>query len=83
MKKVFAFLPILIAAAAHALPLDVNSPKTIKTQKIEYDVKTGTVKTTGKTEITNAAGQRMTLKDSYLSQRGEYLSGDDIKIWLG
>lgn len=83
MKKVFAFLPILIAAAAHAVPLDVNSPKTIKTQKIEYDVKTGTVKTTGKTEITNAAGQRMTLKDSYLSQRGEYLSGDDIKIWLG
>ncbi len=70
-------------AFATEAPFDVNSPKTIKSEKIEYDVKTGTVKTRGKTEITNAAGQRMTLRDSYLSGRGEQLSGDDVKIWLG
>ena len=73
----FGIAPVLAA------PLDVDSPKTIKSDKIEYDVKSGTVKTTGNTEITNAAGQRMTLKDSYLSKRGDQLSGDDIKIWLG
>ena len=83
MKKLFAFLSLFGLANAYALPLDVNSPKTIKTQKVEYDVKSGTVRTKGKTEITNAAGQRMTLQDSYISQRGEQLSGDDIKIWLG
>ena len=78
-----AFLLVFGITRAYALPLDVNSPKTIKTEKVEYDVKTGAVKTTGKTEITNAAGARMTLMDSYMSARGEYLSGDDIKIWLG
>lgn len=84
MKKLFAFSSLLfIGTSFAAAPLDVNSPKTIKSDKIEYDVKTGSVKTTGKTEITNAAGQRMTLKDSYLSSRGEELSGDDVKIWLG
>ena len=70
-------------SANATVPVDVNSPKTIKSEKIEYDVKTGTIKTSGKTEITNSSGQRMTLTDSYLSQRGNQLSGDDIKIWLG
>ena len=70
-------------ASAYAVPLDINAPKTIKSEKIEYDVKTGTVKTSGKTEITSSAGGRMTLTDSYLSNQGKQLSGDDIKIWLG
>ncbi len=83
MKKLIAFLSVFGIAHAYALPLDVNSPKTIKTEKIEYDVKSNTIKTTGKTEITNATGGRMTLTDSYMSNRGEQLSGDDIKIWLG
>ena len=83
MKKIFAFLLMFMGTGAYATPLDVNSPKTIKSEKIEYDVKSGTVKTSGKTEITNATGARMTLKDSYMTSRGEYLSGDDIKIWLG
>lgn len=85
MKKMFAFLSAWFVASAFAAnaPLDINSPKTIKSDKIEYDVKTGMVKTKGNTEITNAAGQRMTLKDSYLSSHGEQLSGDDVKIWLG
>ena len=83
MKKLTAFLLTLFVVPVVAVPLDMNSPKTIKSDKIEYDVKTGTVKTTGKTEITNASGQRMTLTDSYFSQRGQQMSGDDIKIWLG
>ncbi len=84
MKKLIAFLPVFIVVSAFATDaLDVHSPKTIKSEKIEYDVKTGTIKTKGKTEITNAAGSRMTLQDSYLSSRGEQLSGDDVKIWLG
>ena len=83
MRKFFAFLSVFFVMPVYAVPLDVNAPKTIKTEKIEYDVKSGAVKTTGKTEITSAGGARMTLKDSYLSSRGQQLYGDDIKIWLG
>lgn len=83
MKRLYAFLSACFMASAYAVPLDISAPKTIKSDKIEYDVKTGTVKTSGKTEITSSAGGRMTLTDSYLSNQGKQLSGDDIKIWLG
>ena len=73
----------MISSPLFAVTVDVNDPKTIKSEKIEYDVKTGTIKTSGKTEITNTSGQRMTLTDSYLSGRGKELSGSDVKIWLG
>ncbi len=77
----FAVLPI--CANATAAPMDFNTPKTITADKIEYDIKSESIKTSGATEIVNAGGGRVTLTDSYLSQRGEELSGDDIKIWLG
>ena len=83
MKKLLAFLLLFLSTPLFAITVDVNDPKTITSEKIEYDVKSGTIKTSGKTEITNTSGQRMTLTDSYLSQRGENLSGSDVKIWLG
>ncbi len=84
MKRViFAFLSMFVTAPLFAVAIDVNEPKTIQSEKIEYDVKTGAIKTSGKTEITNATGQRMTLTDSYLSQKGKDVSGNDVKMWLG
>lgn len=83
MKKLLSFLLLFISAPLFAITVDVNEPKTIKSEKIEYDVKSGSMKTSGKTEITNASGQRMTLTDSYMSSKGEELSGDDVKLWLG
>ena len=83
MKRIIAFLLSFIPMPLFAIAVDANSPKTIKSDKIEYDVKSGSIKTSGNTEITNASGQRMTLKDSYFSQKGEELYGDDVKIWLG
>ena len=84
MKKINPIFLICFApAVANALSVDVESQKTITADKIEYDVKSDTIKTSGNTEITNAAGQRMTLTDSYLSQNGDNLSGNDIKLWLG
>lgn len=83
MKKSTAFLMALVSPiASNAASIDMNSPKTIKADKIEYDVKSETIKTSGNTEITNASGQRMTLTDSYISKTGDSLAGDDIKIWL-
>ena len=84
MKKISAFLVFcILPVAAGAASVDMETPKTITADKIEYDVKTETIKTSGNTEIVNASGQRMTLTDSYLSKNGENLSGDDIKLWLG
>jgi len=84
MKKNPLFLMVLLmAGGAHAASIDFDEPKTIRADKIEYDVKSEVIKTSGNTEITNASGQRMTLTDSYISKTGESLSGDDIKLWLG
>ncbi|MCM1223005.1 MAG: LPS assembly protein LptD [Lachnospiraceae bacterium] len=84
MKKTsLIFIMCMLAQSGYGMGFDVNGPKTITADKIEYDVKSETIKTSGKTEITNASGQRMTLTDSYISQKGANLSGDDIRIWLG
>ena len=72
-----------IIAQAYALGLDVNEPKTIIADKIEYNVKSEEIKTVGNTEITNKSGQRLTLVDSYMSSKGENISGNDIQLWLG
>lgn len=86
MKKIslfFIFILFLLACPAYAVSIDVDTPKTITADKIEYDLKTETIKTSGDTEIVNSTGQRMTLTDSYLSKDGSSLTGDDIKLWLG
>ncbi len=83
-KLYFAFLVgILSPAAMGAMSVDLNEPTLIKADKIEYDLKSETIKTTGKTEITNKSGQKMTLGNSYLTKNGKDLSGNDIQIWLG
>lgn len=84
MKKFKPLLVLCLApVVAQAASIDIETPKTITAQKIEYDVKTETITTSGDTEIVNETGQRLTLTDSYLSQKGDTLSGNDIKLWLG
>ncbi len=83
-KQYFAFLIGIVSAPAMAsMSVDLNEPTLIKAEKIEYDLKSETIKTTGKTEISNKSGQKMTLTDSYLTKNGKDLSGNDIQIWLG
>ena len=86
MKRVGTGIFALLTCSGTALAIgsvDINEPKTIVADKIEYDVKAETLKTVGNTEITNQSGQRMTLRDSYISKDGSTLDGDDIKLWLG
>lgn len=84
MKKIYGILAlILISHDAHALAVGMNEPTVIKADKIEYNLKTETIKTVGKTEISNKSGQKMTLADSYITKNGTDLSGNDIQIWLG
>ena len=84
MKTIGIILGILLFCRdVFAVSVDLNSPKTIKADKIEYNMKSGTIKTIGKTEISNKSGQKMTLRDSYITNNGKNLSGNDIQIWLG
>ncbi|MBE6457202.1 MAG: LPS-assembly protein LptD [Alphaproteobacteria bacterium] len=84
MRRLYATLLYLgTTCSAWAIAINPNEPRTIKADKIEYDVKSETIKTSGNTEITNKSGQRLTLTDSYITQKGEELSGDDIRLWLG
>lgn len=85
MKRVLlAFLlTCFYAGGTAALEVNLKEPKHIKADKIEYNLKTKTLKTVGKTEITNKSGQKMTLRDSYITKDGSTLSGNDIQIWLG
>lgn len=84
MKKINPFFILcFIPSFANAVSVDIETPKTITSEKIEYDLKTETIKTSGETEIVNQTGQRLTLTDSYLSKNGDNLSGNDIKMWLG
>ncbi len=84
MKRfVFAFLSILVSPMAYAVNVDLNEPTLIRAEKVEYDLKSETIKTTGKTEISNKSGQKMTLSDSYLTKNGTDIDGSDIQIWLG
>ena len=73
----------LASGVADAMSINMDEPRTIVADKIEYDVKSDTIKTVGNTEIVNQSGQRMTLMDSYITQQGGELSGDNIKLWLG
>ncbi|MBD5400563.1 LPS-assembly protein LptD [bacterium] len=84
MRKLLSWiLSGTICGGAFAASIDISGPKTIVADKIEYDIKTESIQTSGNTEITNKSGQRMTLRDSYISKDGTALDGDDIKIWLG
>ena len=77
------FVYLFLVASADAITLNADEPRTIVADNIEYDVRSETMKTVGNTEITNVSGQRLTLSDSYITQQGEEVSGDDIKLWLG
>ena len=84
MKRIlFAFMPVLLIRTAFAVSVDMNEPTTIRAERVEYNLKSATLKTVGKTEITNKSGQKMTLQNSYITKNGKNLSGDDIQIWLG
>jgi len=84
MKKIcLLILSITVCGTSKAASVNLSEPKTIIADKIEYDVKSESIKTSGDTEIINQSGQRMTLRDSYISKDGTALDGDDIKLWLG
>ena len=73
----------LITTNAFCLGVDTDSPKTLKSDKIYYNVKSEEIKTSGNTELTNDAGQRIKLNELSLSKKQSDVAANDIELWLG
>lgn len=78
-----SLLGLFVFYSAFALGVDMNAPKTIKSDKIEYDLKSEEMKTAGNTEITNTTGQTIKLNNATFSKDASFASADDIELWLG
>lgn len=85
LKPAISLLAIMYCANLYAVPtsVDVNEPKTITADKIEYNAKTGKIETRGNTTITNKSGQTLKLTDSSFSNQGANINGQNVEIWLG
>lgn len=77
------FFLSIFSTSAFAISVNLDEAKTITADKIEYDVKSDEIKTVGNTEIVNQSGQRITLVDSYISQKNQNIVGNDIQLYLG
>ncbi len=84
MKSIkLSLLMCLITTNAFCLGVDTDSPKTLKSDKIYYNVKSEEIKASGNTELTNAAGQRVKLNELSLSKKQSDVAANDIELWLG
>ncbi len=84
MKKSALALVLFSSFCSNAFALiDSDSPKTIVADKIEYNSKTKSVSTVGNAEITNTAGQRITLQDSHFSNQMQEMGGQNVDAKLG
>ncbi len=73
----------LISSNAFALGVNLDEPKTIKSDTIEYNLKTKELKTSGNTEMTNTAGQKIKVNTISLTENAEQMQANDIELWLG
>ena len=88
MKKLVGAVSLfsfMYCACSYALPgaVDMDGPKTITADKIEYNVKEAKIETRGNTTITNESGQTLKLTDSSFGEKGTQIDGKDVELWLG
>lgn len=84
MKSInLSLLMCLFTTNAFCLGVNTDEPKTIKSDKVYYNVKSEEIKTSGNTEMTNASGQRIRLNELSLSKNQSSVHASDIEIWLG
>ncbi len=84
MKFAGTFLLTCLATTnAFCLGVNMDEAKTIKSDKIYYNVKSEEIKTYGNTEMTNASGQRVKVNELTLSKNASDVDANDIELWLG
>ncbi len=84
MRYFVSFLSAyLFTSSAFALGVKMDEPKTIKSDVIEYDIKTEEMKASGNTEMTNSSGQRVKLNSLTMSKDHDSVAAENIELWLG
>ena len=84
MKYIFISLPLcLILSNVFALDINLDEAKTLKSDEIIYDVKSGELESSGNTELTTASGQKVKLNHISISNNKTSMSAKDIELWLG
>ena len=84
MKYLTSFLSLFfVVSDALALGVNFDEPKTIKSDTIEYNIKTEEMKVSGDAEMTNASGQRAKLNNLTISKDKDNIATSDIELWLG
>ena len=82
-KIALSLLCFFIATDAMALGLNLDEPKTIKSEKIEYNAKSDKITTSGETEIVNQSGQTIKLNGGTIDKKADSMSANNIELWLG
>ncbi|MDR2269051.1 MAG: LPS assembly protein LptD [Rickettsiales bacterium] len=77
-KKITAFLSFFILALT-ANAAEIVEYKEIHADKVNYNLKSGDIKTSGKTEVVAKTGQKMTLFDANLSEKNAAGKGISIE----
>ncbi len=84
MKKyITSLFACLMAQNSFGLGVNLNEAKTIKSDRIEYNVKSEEIRATGNTEMINESGQRVKLNDVSLTKEKTSFSANEIELWLG
>lgn len=73
----------LVAMNAVALGINMEESKSIKSDFIEYNIKTEEMKAVGNTEIINKSGQKVKSDSLSLTKDKTKMDADDIELWLG
>ena len=73
----------LVAMNAMALGINMEESKSIKSDFIEYNIKTEEMKAVGNTEIINKSGQKVKSDNLSLTKDKTKMDADDIELWLG
>ena len=84
MKSIIiSLLMCIITTNAFCLGVNTDEAKTVKSDKIYYNVKSEELKTSGNTEVTNVSGQRVKLNELTLSKKQSNVEATDVELWLG
>ncbi|MDR1697175.1 MAG: LPS assembly protein LptD [Rickettsiales bacterium] len=84
IKKLFVTLSLChFVTCGFAAMLDTDSAKTITADKIEYDTKTQSVKTSGRVRIENASGQSANADAGFFSQDYKTANARNAEMMLG
>ena len=84
MKYLNIFLfSMLYVQNSFGLGVNLDEAKTIKADKLEYNIRSEEIHASGNTEMTNASGQKVKLNNVYFTKERSKFDANNIELWLG